>query len=145
MGQGNLRVNVMEEQGLSSIQGARVVLRDGENRVLYDALTDTTGTVPLMSLSAPDVALTLDPGYAGMPFAVYNMEVSAPGFHTMIYHGIEVFADTTATQPVLMHRASRDEIARGETTRHVVITGTRRQQMQGQGLDLIEQTIETVG
>ena len=129
MGHGYLRANVLKEEDLSPIQYARIILRDTANNVLYDFLTDMTGTGPLMRLNAPDVSRTLDPTYRGMPFSVYIMEVRVPGFHTMIYHGIEIFDTQTATQTVIMHRASADEIKRGEDVRHVIITGTRREQM----------------
>ena len=145
MGQGFLRVNVVDQDGLAPIQGAHVALRDINNKILYDQVTDATGTVPLMTLPAPDISTTLDPNFPGIPFSVYNMAVSAPNFHTTIYHGIEIFDTKTARATGILRRATPEEIASSDIVQHVVITGTRRAEMQGGIPVLGAQAGETVG
>ena len=126
MGKGYLRANVLLENDMTPIQGARVVLRDTAGNILYDMITDADGNVPTMTLDAPDVALTLDPSYPGLPYALYDMEVTKDGFHSMLIRYIEVLATQLSTQPVTMHRASPEEIAAGKHVEHTIIIGSHR-------------------
>ena len=126
MGQGILEVHVMEEPSMAPLEGARIVLRDLDGKVLHEFVSDANGRVPPMTLEAPDVALTLDPNYTGTPFSLFNMEATKDGFHSMLYRYIEVFDTQTSIQPVIMHRATPDEIARGIKIEHTIDIGSRR-------------------
>ena len=134
MAEGYLRTVVLLDTDISPIQGARVILSDLAGNVLYDTITDEHGTVPIMTLPAPDAAVTLDPNYPGLPFALYNMDVTKPGFHSTLIRYIEVLAGQTSTQPVTMHRATPEEIARGgPPVEHIIIIGTRHPGLRPHG------------
>ena len=138
MAHGYLQTFVLDEGTLRGLAGARVILIDpGSDSILYDVVTNADGNVPVMMLDAPDTALSLDPNFRGQPYSIYNMQVTASGFHSVNIQGIEIFADQTALQPVTLHRASPEEIARGEVIEHVIITGSRRRQMQGENPEAV--------
>ena len=126
MAQGFLHTKVANEADMSPIHGARVVVRDLADNILFDTSTDERGQSPIMTLAAPDAALTLDPNFRGRPYAQYIMEVSKYGFHSMIIRYIEVLSGQTSIQPVMIHRASPEEIAQGITIQHIIETGSRQ-------------------
>lgn len=103
MEQGKLRVHVATARDTVPIGGARVITRDKMGRILFNQLTDQNGMTDYVTLDAPDASHTLDPNFDGLTYAVYDVEVTAQGFHPVIVHDVEIVARTASYLPVFMH------------------------------------------
>ena len=127
MGQGFLQVKVMKENR-EPIAGARVAVRNSVGVLVYDVRTDSSGNAPLLTLEAPDAALTLDPSYRGLPFSTYDMVVNANGFIPIYIHNVEILDTQLSTLPVIMHTQTSDGTGRDEIrVEHIFITSNRGQ------------------
>ena len=100
---GKLHTVVTTAMETLPIEGATVVIRDKGGRELYRQTTDANGDTGYIELEAPDPSLTLNPETAARAYSVYDVEVTAPGFHPVIIHDVEIVAGTASYLPVFMH------------------------------------------
>ena len=63
--------------------------------------TNSSGQTETVSLPAPPVELSLEPGII-QPYSEYNLTVEADGFDPLVVSGTEILAESTAIQPVSM-------------------------------------------
>ena len=100
---GLLQVNVVNIQNNFPIENARVTITyKGEpESTLEQVQTNSSGQTEQVSLSAPPLELSLEPGII-QPYSEYNLLVEADGFDPLVVSGTEILADTTALQPVSM-------------------------------------------
>jgi hypothetical protein len=91
MGSGYLRVKAVMADGAMPVEGAEVVIKDSYGRVLYRLKTGASGETEDMALNAPDKSLTMAPGFTGVPYSVYRVEVRAPGLITEIRNYVQIF------------------------------------------------------
>ena len=98
---GMLQINVINIQNNFPIQNARVTISyKGEPTSAQEQLqTNSSGQTETVSLPAPPVELSLEPGII-QPYSEYNLTVEAEGFDPVEVSGTEILADSTAIQPV---------------------------------------------
>lgn len=97
--EGMLSVNVTSDATNLPIDGAQVqITYNGEpDRILEQTTTDSLGRIQPLSLSAPPVEYSMEPG-ANKPYAEYTISISAPGFEPFRVSGAEIFSGETAIQ-----------------------------------------------
>lgn len=111
MGKGFLEVVTSAGIGALPVPHAKItVLQNGE--VLHEFQTDESGISELMELEAPERALTLDDSFYGVPYSMYDVVVTAPGFITVRINGVEILDTETSILPVNMvpYTTEGDEI-----------------------------------
>ena len=64
----------------------------GEGHAPVTVTTDTTGTAPVITLPAPDKALSLDEANTQQPYSVWEMTAEKEGYQTVTLQGVQVFA-----------------------------------------------------
>lgn len=102
---GTLRVNTYTAGGALPVAGTvvRILGTDEENRLIeYSIITDIDGVTEIISLPAPSREYSQAPGAAEQAYALYNIEISAPGYYTKKIYDVAVFEGTETLQPVNM-------------------------------------------
>ena len=102
---GTLIINATSAGGALPSSGTVVRILGGEeeNRdVQYSLITDIDGISERIILPAPARELSLSPGAALPSYALYNIEISAPGFYTKRIFNVAVFDGEETVQPVNM-------------------------------------------
>ncbi len=102
-GRGFLQVQVVNIQNNFPIQNARVSISyKGEpERTLEQLTTNSSGQTENVTLEAPAVEYSLEPGLT-QPYSEYNLRIEAEGYDPVAVSGTEILADSTALQPVAM-------------------------------------------
>lgn len=102
---GTLRVNTYTAGGALPVPGTvvRIIGSTEENRLIeYSIITDIDGVTEIISLPAPSRELSQSPGAPEQSYALYNIEISAPGYYTKKIFNVAVFEGTETLQPVNM-------------------------------------------
>lgn len=102
---GTLRVNTYTAGGALPVAGTvvRIIGSTEENRLIeYSIITDVDGVTEIISLPAPSRELSQSPGAPEQSYALYNIEISAPGYYTKKIFNVAVFEGTETLQPVNM-------------------------------------------
>ena len=99
-----LRVVVTTALGALPLEGASVTVSTaadeaGTRELLYAVTTDSGGMTPPMTLSTPPRANSLSPD-SGLPYAVYTVEVSHPGYTPVSALHVTMFSRVPAVLPV---------------------------------------------
>ena len=102
---GTLIVRAFTAGGALPLEGTRIKLTGAleENR-FYETnlITDVDGLTAKVVLPAPNRSYSLAPGAPEIPYATYDMIVSAVGYYTKKLYGIAVFSGVDSVQPVAM-------------------------------------------
>ena len=102
---GTLIINAFSAGGALPIRDThvRVIGADEENRtVQYSRITDLDGiTLPLL-LPTPSRELSLSPGAAESPYALYDVIITSPGYYTKRFYNVAVFDGERTILPVNM-------------------------------------------
>ena len=109
---GTLVVRTFTAGGALPVVGTVVKISgiDEDNRgVEYSVITDVDGVTAKISLPAPSATLSLSPKAPLPSYALYNIEISAPGFYTKRIFNVAVFDGTETIQPVNMIPRSNTE------------------------------------
>lgn len=101
-----LRVAVTTALGALPLEGASVTVstianKRGERTLLYTVETDSNGITPSMTLDTPPRANSLTPG-GGLPYSLYTVEISQPGYTPVTALRIYMFAGIPAILPVAL-------------------------------------------
>ncbi|MCL2756049.1 MAG: peptidoglycan-binding protein [Firmicutes bacterium] len=112
---GKLHMVVTVAMETLPIEDATVIVRDKAGRELYRRQTDANGDSGYIELEAPDQSLTLSPDTAARAYSVYDVEVTAPGFHPVVIHDVEIVAGTASYLPVFMHPNQLNDVQNGVT------------------------------
>lgn len=102
---GTLIINATAAGGALPIQGivVRVTGSDEENRTVeYSTLTDIDGISKRLILPAPSRDISQSPGALEAAYALYNIEISAPGYYNKRIYNVAVFDGEETVQPVNM-------------------------------------------
>ena len=102
---GTLIVNTLLAGGALPVVGSvvRIIGTDEENRLTeYSVITDIDGATARITLPAPSRELSQAPGATEQAYALYNIEVSAPGFYTKRMFDVSVFEGEETLQLVNM-------------------------------------------
>lgn len=101
---GDLSIRVTSATGFIPINNATITisLTGAPNTVVETTATNDSGISPTLSLPAPALALSTSPSEE-MPYAEYNISVTAPGYEPVMISGTEILPDVTAVQPISMN------------------------------------------
>ena len=102
---GTLVVNTYTAGGALPVSGTviRIIGTDEENKVTeYSILTDIDGASKSILLPAPSRELSQAPGAPEQSYALYNVEISAPGYYTKRIFDVAVFDGIQTLQIVNM-------------------------------------------
>ena len=102
---GTLIINASSAGGALPTAGTVIRILGGveENRdIQYSIITDIDGVSDRITLPAPSRELSLSPGAKEPAYALYNIEISAPGFYTKRIYNVAVFEGEETIQPVNM-------------------------------------------
>lgn len=110
---GRLRVQVTSASGAVPIPDADVAIYyTGEpGRQLEDVKTDSSGQTEDISLAAPPLEYSMEPGEE-QPYSEYTLSVTAPGYEPVEIVGTEILPETTAIQEVRMVPQKQEEYER---------------------------------
>jgi len=101
---GQLRVHVDSARNQSPIENAEIrISYTGEpDRTLEDLRTDPNGNSETITLSAPPVEYSLEPGET-QPYSEYTIQVSAEGYEPVSISGAEILSGTLALQHIRLN------------------------------------------
>ena len=102
---GNLSVRTYTANGALPVGGALVEIygaEEGNRDLFYSVITDRDGKTEDILLPTPQRALSLTPESIELPYSVYDIEVSAPGYYSKKIRGLTVFQGITSMQLVNM-------------------------------------------
>lgn len=101
---GDLSIRVTSATGFLPINNATITisLTGAPDTVVETTSTDDSGISPTLSLPAPALNLSTSPSEE-MPYAEYNISVTAPGYEPVMVSGTEILPDVTAVQPISMN------------------------------------------
>lgn len=109
MGQFQVRCTTINSFPIENAK-ATVTYSDDTTNVLAEMTTNNSGLSEVISLPAPSIDYSLEPN-SPRPFSLYNVRVSAPGFETIVFFNIEIFADVLAQQDVILTPLTEEDIA----------------------------------
>lgn len=100
---GSLIVRVFGSRAQLPIQGATVLVtqRDdqGRHQLLSALITNESGLAGPITLPAPDMALSQNPG-TPLPFSSYSLVVEHPGYQVALFQDLQIFSGVETTQSV---------------------------------------------
>ncbi len=103
---GRFGVRAFAANSAYPVENALVIVRtkkgDGTPVTVAVLETDESGKTPLILLETPPKSLSLSPDADGVPYALYDAEVSHPNFYTVVTRDLQIYPDTTSILPVNM-------------------------------------------
>lgn len=100
MATGYLQVELYNQGQVSPVIGGKVVVsKNGE--VLYELFTNDSGQTETVALEAPPIEYSINENEP-QPYETYDITVTADGYRNVIINGVQIFADRTALQKVIM-------------------------------------------
>ncbi|MCL2770944.1 MAG: peptidoglycan-binding protein [Firmicutes bacterium] len=103
MATGTLIISASMAGGAIPVPNAAYAVKDKQGNVLFTGFTNESGESAVMTLTAPSMEMTLFPNPDGpLPYGVYDIFISKPGFATINIIDVEVFAGQESIQPVEM-------------------------------------------
>ena len=108
---GSLRVRTYTAGGALPVKDAivRIMGAEEDNRfVSYSLVTDRDGQTEVVSLPAPSVNYSLSPDPAELPYSVYDLVITAPGYLTKRISGLTIFSGVNSVQLINMIPGSGD-------------------------------------
>ena len=102
---GTIKIIVYTAGGALPIQNSvvRITGADEENRFIEYALeSDIDGITKTIILPSPAKAYSLSPDPQEVPYAVYDIEITADGYYTKRIKNVAVFSGTETLQEVNM-------------------------------------------
>jgi len=137
-GMGRLRIRVTEAGGVLPVAGAVVTVSEyedgGEGKLLYSLRTDQGGLTEVVVLPAPPASESMKPG-AARPYALYNVDITYPGYYPVENVAVPVFDRITAVQPVnLLPKSEEDQLAGTESGRVIIYETPDTQSLQPGGV-----------
>ncbi|MCL2286847.1 MAG: carboxypeptidase regulatory-like domain-containing protein [Firmicutes bacterium] len=126
MGTGFLKVITTTANGALPVPNARITVFNGDN-ILYEMVTDESGVAETVALEAPNVELTTDPEYMGVPYSVCDVKAEAKGFSTVIMHGVEILdTETSILYMDMMPSLEEGNVIEMYTPPHNLVSGGQR-------------------
>ncbi len=102
---GSIIIRAYAASGALPVPGTvvRIYGVDEENRFIeYSIITDINGTTESISLPAPSKIYSQTPNAPEASYALYNLEITAPGFYTKKINNVSVFDGIQTIQLVNM-------------------------------------------
>lgn len=100
-GQGRLKIKVfsIDIGRPASNAVVQVMPSDGENQVIEELITDSSGQTPTINLPAPPLDYSMQFG-SPKPYSIYDLRVMTDGYASQIIEGVQILPDTTAFQDI---------------------------------------------
>ena len=73
-------------------------LPDGGKELLAILRTDSSGLTPPLTVDTPEESQSLQPGATLRPYAVINIQVTQPGYSSVLAEGVQVFPGVETIQ-----------------------------------------------
>ncbi len=102
---GTLTVRAYTAGGALPVSGAvvRIFGASEWNRlVVYSSVTDRDGLTERFTLPTPSASYSMTPSPAELPYSLYDLEISAPGYYTKRINGITLFSGINSVQLINM-------------------------------------------
>lgn len=102
---GTLTVRAYTAGGALPVAGAvvRIMGAMENNRLVsFSTITDRDGISEKLTLPAPSADLSLSPDPSELPYSIYDLEISAPGYYTKRINGLTVFSGINSVQLINM-------------------------------------------
>lgn len=109
---GTLKVQVFAAQQVYPISSARVIVRPGgEDKIIFEGYTDSSGIVDNIRLPSPGKSLSEQPNSV-KPYSQYDVFVTQPNFVSRNYLGVPVFPGVESIQTVRLvpRQFGKDEV-----------------------------------
>ena len=84
------------------LQGVTVVVTASDGTAIAMRTTDRSGLIPVIQIPVPDWSESREPGADECPYAQVNMFAYLGGFGPFESKNIQVFADTTTFQNIML-------------------------------------------
>lgn len=84
------------------LRGVTVVVTAPDGTAIAMRTTDRSGLIPVIQIPVPDLSESLEPGADECPYAQVNMFAYLGGFCPFESKNIQVFADTTTFQNIML-------------------------------------------
>ncbi len=123
---GTLIVKVTSAGGAFPVAGASVRIegRGDVNELLYILSTDRDGNTDILTVPAPDPALSQRPNPATTPYSMLDITVSGVGFYQKQVYSVSVFSGVQTILPVNLIPVSEfDVTANAPTGTQIVLSG----------------------
>ena len=102
MGKGFLHFNLTTANYALPVAHANILITDEKGHAMYDIRTDAFGVSRDVELPAPDVSLSQVPVEGIIPYATYDVTISAAGFKTYQLKNRRIFDTATTIQELDM-------------------------------------------
>lgn len=102
-GEGYLSVQVVTANGALPVRDAVVTIKKVENgKTVYEKtlLTNESGNTETVTLPTPKKSLSENPEFADIPYADYQVQVTANSYMTVMIEKVPVFSGILSIQPV---------------------------------------------
>ncbi|MDR1663712.1 MAG: peptidoglycan-binding protein [Clostridiales bacterium] len=109
MGTGYLQVTIAAANNALPVADAKVTVSQNGNK-LYELTADANGLTEPAAIAAPDKEATLDPHYAGEPYARCDVEIIAQGFTAKRIYNVMVMDTVNMMLPVNMTPETAQDI-----------------------------------
>ena len=91
--------------GAYPVSGAIVRIRGADEEISdvnYSLITNLSGNTETITLPAPSIAYSASPNAKEIPFASYDIEITAQDYYPKRIYGVEIFPRTDSIQIVSM-------------------------------------------
>ena len=100
---GMLQFRAYTARGALPVMGARIIVSKyigGKKHVFYSLTTNDSGLTQVSSLPAPPKELSETPDSPIQPYALYDAEITAPGYNEVVIRDLPVFEGVLSVQRV---------------------------------------------
>jgi hypothetical protein len=103
---GKFGVRAFAANSAYPVENALVIVRskksDGTPVTVAVLETDESGKTQVITLETPPKILSLSPGSDIPPYSLYDVEITHPGFYSIITRDVQIYPDTTSILPINM-------------------------------------------
>jgi len=99
---GRLQIGALSiDIGMPASNATIRVMPRGEDRVIEEMISDSSGQTPVINLPAPPVEFSLEPSEY-RPYSEYDVSVSMEGYDEVYVEGVQILPETTSFQNVTL-------------------------------------------
>ena len=99
---GYIQARVYTSSAQLPLRDVTVVVTAPEGTAIAIRTTDRSGLIPVIQIPVPDLSESQEPGSEERPYAQVNMFAYRNGFGPFESRNIQVFADTTTFQNIML-------------------------------------------
>ncbi len=103
---GKFGVRAFAANSAYPVENALVIVRskkaDGTPATIAVLETDESGKTQIITLETPPKSLSLSPGSNIPPYSLYDVEITHPGFYSIVTRDVQIYPDTTSILPINM-------------------------------------------